>query len=472
MGAVADQGTIDSKYIIINQKGKGSTSVVYVVKEATNQMIYAAKVLKTPSDDFQNELDILNSLQEIKNPYIVNLITAGKGIINWNHRKKKRQYIILENAPNGDLIHYIYYPKTGFGERLSKLIFAKILEGVQACHNAGICHRDLKLENILLDEKFSPKISDFGYATLNKNNLTALKGTKSYFAPEILIRKTYNGFKADIFSLGQVLLVLTTANLGFKMALRDDPYYKYIAKNEIDLYWKKVEDIIPAVSKEFKELFIRMISYSPDKRPTIQEIFDSDWMKEIKNLNKDQLEQLENEMREEFLRRRNLIVNSIKCEAEVKPEQSDSFGNRGGNDEESYFNTNLTLKLAQPGLNMDHYIQLKGDLVPYKFMNKLITKFKNELQTECDISVESEDKAKFDATFNEEINEEDEKEIPEEEEEINEAIKENIYGGKTVIQVKLFKSIKEGYLLRFLKKEGEQKNYLEILEKIYSLFKN
>ena len=179
MGAVADQGTIDSKYIIINQKGHGFTSVVYVVKEATNQMIYAAKVLKNPSNLFKNELDILNSLKELKNPYIVNLISSGKGIINWKNHKKQRQYIILENAPNGELINYIYYPKSGFSERLSKLIFAKILEGVQACHNAGICHRDLKMENILLDEKFSPKIIDFGFATLNKNNLTDIMGTKS-----------------------------------------------------------------------------------------------------------------------------------------------------------------------------------------------------------------------------------------------------------------------------------------------------
>jgi serine/threonine protein kinase len=468
-----DQGKIDSKYIIINKKGHGNTSVVYVVKEVTNQMIYAAKVLKNPSNLFQNELDILNSLKELKNPYIVNVITSGVGIIDRKNYKKQRQYIILENAPNGELINYIYYPKVGFGERRSKLIFSKILEGVQAFHNAGICHRDLKMENILLDVNFIPKIIDFGFATLNQDNLTDIRGTESYCAPEILRGKTYNGFKADIFSLGVVLFTLTTAKFGFGTARRNDPYYKYIAKNEIDSYWKEVEDLIPAISKELKELFIRMVSYSPNKRPTIQEILDSDWMKEIKNLNKDQLEQLENEIREEFLKRKPIVEDAIKKEAKVKPEQTvDSFGNRGGNDEEDHFNTNLTLKYAQTGLNMNHYIKLKGDLVPYKFMNKLIKKFKKELQTECDISVESENKAKFEVTFIEEINEEDEEENPEEEEEINEKIKENIIGRKTVIQVKLFNSLNGGYLLRLVKKEGEQKKYLETLEKIYSLFKN
>ena len=468
-----DQGTIDSRYIIINKKGYGLTSVVYVVKDSTNQMTYAAKVLKNPSDYFQNELNILNSLKELNNSYIVNIITSGEGIINRKSYQKKRQYIILENAQNGELMNYIFYSKTGLSERLSKLIFAKILEGIQACHNAGICHRDLKLENILLDENFSPKIIDFGFATLNNDHLNDIKGTENYCAPEILRKKLYDGFKADIFSLGALLFTLTTAKFGFGSARRNDYYYKFIAKNEIDLYWKELKDEIPTISEELKELFVKMISYSPNKRPTIQEIFDSEWMKEIKNLSKDQLEQLENEIRDEFLKRKPIVEDGIKQEAELKPDQSDnSIGNRGDNDGEENFIPNLEVKYTQSGLNMRHYIKLKGDLDPYQFMNNLLKKFKNEFKMQCDISVEDKSKAKFDATFIEEINEEDEEDIPEEEdEEIDEKQKVNIKGRKTVIQVKLFESLNGGYLLRFVKKEGELNKYLETLEKIYSLFK-
>ena len=59
--------------------------------------------------------------------------------------------------------------KVGLGEKYGKVIFRKILEGVQACHNANICHRDLKMQNILFDEQFNPKICDFGFAAFNNN---------------------------------------------------------------------------------------------------------------------------------------------------------------------------------------------------------------------------------------------------------------------------------------------------------------
>ena len=73
-------------------------------------------------------------------------------------------------------------------------------------HNLGICHRDLKLENILLTDKFSPKIADFGFATMNAPNLNEYIGTRIYAAPEFFEKNPYDGKKADIFSLGKTLI--------------------------------------------------------------------------------------------------------------------------------------------------------------------------------------------------------------------------------------------------------------------------
>jgi len=138
-------------------------------------------------------------------------------------------------------MNYILYAQSGLGERLSKLIFFRILDGVQACHNAGICHRDLKLENILLDENFSPKIIDFGFATLNNDHLNDIKGTENYCAPEILRKKLYDGFKADIFCLGVTLMILVTGSPGFDKATRHDPKYHIIMIKKYDEYWKIIE---------------------------------------------------------------------------------------------------------------------------------------------------------------------------------------------------------------------------------------
>ena len=102
---------------------------------------------------------------------------------------------------------YVSCPGQGFKEKLGKLIFYKILKGIQAIHEAGICHRDIKPQNILFDKDFNIKICDFGYSTHNDENLTDLVGTPSYGAPEILNEEPYDGFKADIFSLGVYYLI-------------------------------------------------------------------------------------------------------------------------------------------------------------------------------------------------------------------------------------------------------------------------
>ena len=134
------------------------------------------------------------------------------------------------------MINYIIFTESGLGEKYSKVIFRKILEGVQACHNANICHRDLKMQNILFDKQFNPKICDFGFAAFNEENLDDFLGTKTHAAPEILLHRPYDGFKADIFSLGVVLLTLVTCKIGFIQADIYDPYYRLIMTKHYGQY--------------------------------------------------------------------------------------------------------------------------------------------------------------------------------------------------------------------------------------------
>ena len=89
-------------------------------------------------------------------------------------------------------------------ERQAKLIFKKILSGVQSVHNAYICLRDIKPDTIVFDENYNPKIYEFYFSCLNSNILRELFGIKFYMPPEVLSENLYNGFKYDIFSLGQI----------------------------------------------------------------------------------------------------------------------------------------------------------------------------------------------------------------------------------------------------------------------------
>ena len=300
--------TIDNKYVILQEKGEGASSNVFLVEDSNTNQIYAAKVLKESSKLFDAEIEILNSLKSINNPYIIKLIKNDTGfIIRKDKPIEKKQYLILEYAEKGELFNYISFIRKGFEEKYSKVIFHKILKGVQAFHNAGICHRDLKLENILLDKDYNPKICDFGFATYNTGNLSNYLGTQNYSAPEILSHKEYDGYKADIFSLGVILFHLVACKPCFAFAHIKNDLYKLIAIKHYKLFWDKIWKIIKGVSKEFKNLYNKMIAYKPYERPNIEEILNHEWMKEINDLNKEQYEELENEIRLEFMERENII---------------------------------------------------------------------------------------------------------------------------------------------------------------------
>ena len=300
----------------------------------------------------------------------------------------------------------------------------------------------------------------------------------SHVTPEILLHHLYDGFIADIFSLAVVLLTLVTCKIGFKRADKYDPYYRLIMTKHYGQYWNKVRGQIPKISDELKQLYYKMVSFKPQDRPSIEDILNDSWFKEIRDLNIEQLTQLENEIREELLKREKIIQENLKEEifTEDQSYSSNMSGNRCGDDEKEYFDLSLTPKLGQTGIGMNNYIKIKGKLNPAQFMNSLANKLENEFGDNCNIDP-AEKTLKFDILFEEE--KEEEEEIPKElEEELAklglEDVEENdddLLKKDSIIQVKLFESINGGHLLRFVKKSGELEDYYKNLKKVMSLTK-
>ena len=453
---------IGSEYIIKEKLGSGGQANVFLVTKVGSEKTYAAKVFKWNTDAINDEMHFLQVLNEYNNPYIIHLIESGEGEIVRNNRKTKiSKYLIMENASNGNIFDYIYYKKSGLGELLSKIIFQKILIGFECCHEHNICHRDIKLENLLLDDEYNPKICDFGLSCLNASDITKDCGTKCYKPPEINGKNKYDGIKVDIFYLASALMILTTGLPGFFMPNKNDGYFIDIIKENSESYWNKIDSQLKGrgitLSSEFKKLYFQMVSYKPEKRPTIKEILNDPWFKEINEMkknNQEKLDELENKINEIFCSLREDVKNVNKKEMEVNNEKSIVAPHNRSISDESFFTQDLKPKYLYTPLNINNCINIKGYLDPVKFMNQLCQNIKDKFGDDWSMYVDNE-KLKFKINLEPELEDENE-------------------NNELSILIKLYR-YPDGHILRCIQKEGNRKDFLkkfqiisELVEKIIS----
>ena len=311
-------GLLDNKYIILKDFGKGASCKAYKIWEPNTNKEYLAKIFKEYNIFIENEVKINKEISKCEIPCFTKYITSSVGEVIINDTKEYKPYIILELCSKGKLLDYIDYTKGILNEKYIKIIFLKIAKAIHFLHRMGICHRDIKLENILLDEEYNLKICDFGlssFITKYKNGrikkMEDLVGSLHYIAPEIIMKIPYNGIKADIFSLGVVLFALRTGKFGFPIAKVFDFYndpslilYKYIKEKNTKLYWDCIETSYKIeLSDEFKELYIKMVSFQPKERPTIEEIFENKYFDDIRNLTEEELKAYEQKIKDEFKKR-------------------------------------------------------------------------------------------------------------------------------------------------------------------------
>ena len=470
-------------------EGKGSQGKVYLVENINTKEQYAVKFFeKDDGYGFKNEIKMLEIVSSLKSPYIINLIVSGEEKIKiGSDPLKNKKYIIIDYASKGDLHQYLEYNGKGLENKTAKLIFYKITKGLEAIHNSGICHRDIKMKNILMDKSFNPKICDFGLAAQIKGKfgpkkLYARVGTKKYAAPELLdkkkIKKPYDGIKVDIFSLGVVLINITVGGYGFECAEENDDYYNYIYNNKFNDYWKKTG--YTWLDEDLMQLYLKMVSYNPENRPTIEEIFKSPWLKEITELNEKEFKELENKVFEEFQKIENMLIKKNEPVIIKETYNKNDGENRAISKTIKYFEEDLTPKVVEKtGLNMKHYMKIIGKVNPCILMNNIANEIKKKYEDKIEI-IPSSYKLKFDVIFENMEDESDDEENQENEinevddeneEEVDENIENKIKNEKSVIQVKLFESLNEGYIVRFTNKKGEIIEYYKYLNEFRNIIK-
>jgi serine/threonine protein kinase len=125
----------------------------------------------------------------------------------------------MELVEGESLLNFIKSrPDRKLDEIPTKSLFLQIIEGIFYLHSKNIFHRDIKLENIIIEDKSLIKIIDFGFGTCSPRNkfLNFFCGTPSYMPPEIILKKDYLGEFADIWSIGVLLYTILCGAFPFR----------------------------------------------------------------------------------------------------------------------------------------------------------------------------------------------------------------------------------------------------------------
>lgn len=184
----------------------------------------------------------------------------------------KHFFIVMEYAGAGDLLHYVK-KKRRLPENEARFIFKQVLYGLGHCHCRSVLHRDIKLDNVLLDNEKGIKLCDFGVSKIIKKHqfIREQCGTPAYIAPEIIADEGYEGFFADLWSLGVVLYAMLCGTVPFKA-----PNMK-----ELHVLIKKGDYKFPVeISEESKDLIRKLLVLNPPDRMSIPEILAHPWVKE------------------------------------------------------------------------------------------------------------------------------------------------------------------------------------------------
>jgi len=264
-------------YLYGRQIGHGAFGKIYLALHIASGKLVAIKAFSKKNlmniRANQKIINEINILSHLHHPFINQILDSFE--ID-NHI-----FIVMEYVC-GNLLDFIR--KRGkLSESISKLIFKQIIEGLRYIHKNKIVHRDIKLNNILIDLTNTVKICDFGISKKLSDGEIMYEqcGTPAYIAPEIFKNEGYEGYLCDIWSAGVTLYYMLSGSQPFR-ANSIEELKKIVIQGKFD----EIKD----VSKEANDLINEMFKVDPIKRINIDKILNHPWLKNVdlenrKNLN-------------------------------------------------------------------------------------------------------------------------------------------------------------------------------------------
>jgi len=231
---------LNGRYRLEARIGAGGMSTVYRALDETLERSVAVKLMNrevsSESDQLERFRREARAVAQLSHPHVVGVIDAGED--------EGRPYIVFEHIEGETLKERI--------RRLGRLPIAEavayaieITRALGAAHARHIVHRDVKPQNVLIDEEGSAKVTDFGIArTLDEEGLTAdgrVLGTTDYVSPEQALGQRVTG-QSDLYSVGVVLYEMLTGEVPFK------------GENQIAVAMKHVRESLPDVQAQRPEV--------------------------------------------------------------------------------------------------------------------------------------------------------------------------------------------------------------------------
>ena len=258
-------------YQLDREIGSGAFGKVLLATHTTTGEKVAIKILdklilsKTP-DDFKLVKQELSILKIVKHKYIVRLFEILE--------TSRHIFIVMEYCEGGDIMNYII-SRGKLSENESLKFFHQLINALFYLHSQNIAHRDIKIDNLLLDSNKDLKLIDFGLSTKYKEDelLSQPCGTIVYAAPEVLDYKDYHGMLADVWSCGIVLYGMLSGFLPFGDS-DDEINKKMVLEGRI-----KMPNFF---SLGAKNLLKHMLDINPLTRFTLDDIMEHPWFNKIR----------------------------------------------------------------------------------------------------------------------------------------------------------------------------------------------
>ncbi|XP_040593013.1 uncharacterized protein LOC121136530 [Mesocricetus auratus] len=243
-------------YRMLKTLGQGNFSKVKLAIHVPTLTHVAIKIIRNEKVYASLVTSEINIMKTLKHPHIIELFYV--------FQSRDTTFLVMEHASGGDLFHYIMQQKC-LCESEARRLFAQILLAVHYCHNNQIVHRDIKAENILLDNLGKAKLCDFGLAAKVPpgHMMQDYCGTPTYCAPELFLGKPYDGFAADMWSLGVLLCFMVVGCLPFDASTDEGVTHKiFVSKFRIPQH----------ISTNISIVIARLLMINPGSRPTIDQI--------------------------------------------------------------------------------------------------------------------------------------------------------------------------------------------------------